>query len=324
MNRISVVVCTYNGEKYIEKQLDSLIAQTYPLHEIIIQDDGSTDGTVSILHRFAQKYPVIKVFQNEEGKGVNDNFLSAMRRVSGELIAVCDQDDIWEPTKIEKQVSCIGEHLLCVCRSRPFSEDGSAVDYDARTPNYRIPRLLFASIPGHTMLFRRDLLDLIPPPDKSCYGTCYDVVLASTAAAYESIVLVDEVLVHQRRYGDALTYIDVDKRRQRSVGNAWFILWWSVSHYRRIKPLMRVHFGLRRKMFSHISSEKPACRLAMSILDAECGKGLKSLLMLMTLFSKHYRYLFYTEKKGFVPFCRGLLYAVMQVYNFRYLAFREK
>lgn len=60
---VSIVLCTYNGAKYLSEQLESILSQTYPLHEIIIQDDNSTDETVNIIHEYASKYSLIKFFE---------------------------------------------------------------------------------------------------------------------------------------------------------------------------------------------------------------------------------------------------------------------
>ena len=84
---VSIVLCTYNGAKYLSEQLESILAQTYPLHEIIIQDDNSTDETVNIIHEYACKYSLIKFFKNNSAHGVNGNFLSAMQRATGDLLS---------------------------------------------------------------------------------------------------------------------------------------------------------------------------------------------------------------------------------------------
>lgn len=97
---ISIVVATYNGEKFIEKQLQSLVNLTYENKEIIISDDGSTDKTLKIVRAFANKNKARFVMNN--GKhGLNENFTNALMQAKGEYIALCDQDDIWEPNKLE-------------------------------------------------------------------------------------------------------------------------------------------------------------------------------------------------------------------------------
>lgn len=103
---VSVVMCTYNGEKYLREQMDSILAQTYPIHEIIVCDDCSTDGTMNILQEYATKFPFIKVHRNTRNKGCNQNFHDIFYQVSKKVdyIAISDQDDIWFPEKIGKLV----------------------------------------------------------------------------------------------------------------------------------------------------------------------------------------------------------------------------
>lgn len=160
---VSIVLCTYNGAKYLSEQLDSILAQTYPLHEIIIQDDNSTDETVNIIHEYASKYSLIKFFENNSAHGVNGNFISAMQRATGDYVAISDQDDIWETDKIENQMNSIGKNLLCSGFSRPFSTDGSFAYFDHRKRNVNVVRMCFLGLPGHTLLFRRELINMLPP-----------------------------------------------------------------------------------------------------------------------------------------------------------------
>src|ERR1700744_3577317 len=94
---ISVALCTYNGEKYIKEQLDSIINQTYTCIEVIIVDDGSTDSTYDIISDYALRDNRIKCFKNETNLGFNKNFEKAVSLTSGEYIAISDQDDIWLP-----------------------------------------------------------------------------------------------------------------------------------------------------------------------------------------------------------------------------------
>ena len=103
-NTVSIVMCTYNGESFIREQLDSIMAQTYPVEEIIIQDDCSTDGTFEVVSEYASRYPHIRPIRNKTRKGVNGNFFDALGKASGDYIAIADQDDIWEPYKIERQM----------------------------------------------------------------------------------------------------------------------------------------------------------------------------------------------------------------------------
>jgi len=102
--KISVLMSTYNGEKYIEEQMDSLVNQTRAIDEIIMIDDCSTDGTVEIIRDYISKHCLgkrCKLYVNECNKGWRRNFIEGIQRTTGELLFFCDQDDIWFQNKIE-------------------------------------------------------------------------------------------------------------------------------------------------------------------------------------------------------------------------------
>lgn len=109
---ISVAMATYNGEKYLCEQLDSILAQTYPNLEIIIVDDGSLDGTLSILSEYQQRYTQITIFPNMINLGVVKSFERAIGLCSGDYVALADQDDVWFPNKISELFEQIGSNLL--------------------------------------------------------------------------------------------------------------------------------------------------------------------------------------------------------------------
>ncbi len=109
---ISVAMTTYNGERYIEEQLESIRKQTCKVDEIIIIDDGSTDHTVDIVHHYAEKYPEcgIRLEQNETNLGYKKNFHKAISLCQGDIIFLCDQDDCWFEEKVEKMCGLLDGH----------------------------------------------------------------------------------------------------------------------------------------------------------------------------------------------------------------------
>jgi glycosyltransferase involved in cell wall biosynthesis len=105
-------MATYNGEKYIKEQLDSILCQLSESDEIIISDDNSTDATVEIIQKYND--PRIKLYPNTNRKGVVGNFENALRKAQGDFIFLSDQDDVWLQNKVKKCVSLLKDFDLVV------------------------------------------------------------------------------------------------------------------------------------------------------------------------------------------------------------------
>lgn len=124
--RISIAMATYNGARYIREQLDSLAAQTLLPCELVVTDDGSTDATLEIVRDFAQEAPFpVRIHRNEKRLGYADNFLFSASLCEGDLIAFCDQDDVW---MAEKLATCApaftdSEVLLVIHSARVTGSD---------------------------------------------------------------------------------------------------------------------------------------------------------------------------------------------------------
>jgi GNAT superfamily N-acetyltransferase len=103
--RIGVALCTYNGAQYLAAQLDSILAQTVPVEEIVVGDDGSTDTTLAVLEdyrgRAAARGIHMEVVQHARNLGYVLNFSDALQRCRADVIFLCDQDDIWHPTRVD-------------------------------------------------------------------------------------------------------------------------------------------------------------------------------------------------------------------------------
>lgn len=314
---VSVVICTYNGAKYLREQLDSILRQDYPAAEIIAQDDASTDGTMDILSDYARRYPQLKVFRNASSLGVNRNFFSAMRRATGDYIAISDQDDRWLPNKLSAQLQAIGDKLLCACHSRPFSDNGAYAHYDPRLPNTSLIRLLFNSLPGHTLLFRKELLTDIMPRDNELYHVSYyDVALCLAAAAKDSIAFADEALVDHRRHTSAATYSDFHHSLP-GVGNFLYILFWSLRHYRQVRPKACRYWHARLAYLSAIPAETEVHQEAIRLLQLELRPGPWAALQLQCHLLRNRHRLFHTPGSSPVKWVRAALYPLMQYYVYR-------
>ena len=97
--KISVALCTYNGERFLQQQLESIAQQTQPPDELIVCDDGSTDATLEIIEHFTAPFTV-HVHPNPTRLGVTKNFERVISLCSGDMIALADQDDVWQPEKL--------------------------------------------------------------------------------------------------------------------------------------------------------------------------------------------------------------------------------
>jgi glycosyltransferase involved in cell wall biosynthesis len=105
---VSIALATYNGERWLRQQLDSLACQTLLPFELVISDDQSSDGTIEVIREFAATSPFpLRVVPSDIRRGFADNFIHALRHCSGDAVAYCDQDDVWHPLKLARCVSAM-------------------------------------------------------------------------------------------------------------------------------------------------------------------------------------------------------------------------
>lgn len=202
---ISIALCTHNGEKYLEQQLDSLLEQTYQNIEIIVVDDCSSDNTVNILERYASKDKRIIIYTNQSNLGFNKNFEKAFTLCKGEYIAICDQDDIWRLDKIKLLIDNIGSCSLIYSNSELIDERGNLLGRTLLDKCIRYtgddPRVfsIYNFIAGHNILFKRTLLQKALPIPKD---VIYDWWLCLVATNYGVITVLDKSLVQYRQHAN--------------------------------------------------------------------------------------------------------------------------
>lgn len=199
--KTSIVLCTYNGAKYLQEQLDSIIAQTYPIHEYIMVDDCSTDQTMNILQGYGQKYSNWRIYQNEKNIGYNKNFEKALQLATGDVIAICDQDDIWNKDKIKIMLENWKDNTpLIYCESIRFTDYTPTklkTNKWLRKFEGTDGRKLFIQnvISGHNIIFKKDLLKLALPFKQNIY---YDWWLSVVAAYNGGVTYLPKILVYYR------------------------------------------------------------------------------------------------------------------------------
>lgn len=200
---ISIAMTTFNGQKFLIEQIDSLINQTYPNLEIIICDDNSTDQTLQILNQY--KNDNIKIFKNDKNLGFVKNFEKAILLCNGEYIALCDQDDIWMCDKIETLFNNIEDNLLICSGYSIIDENANKVKnillkdiekYDYK--KYKDILLMRNFVTGCTVLFKKDLLKKALPIPENVY---HDRWLGFFAARENKLKVFTKPLIFYRRHG---------------------------------------------------------------------------------------------------------------------------
>lgn len=217
-NKILILMATYNGERYIDQQLESIAMQTYRDWELWVRDDGSSDDTLSIVHGFAKDYPgqVRIIEDNYNSLGPCRNFAKLMQLAveesEAEYIALCDQDDVWLAEKLSLELEKLqklpsDQPKLVFSDLEVVDENGEVLhpsfwemeSYDP-VAGVRIPALLSRNVvTGCTILMNRHLLETAVPIPMA--APIHDWWLALVASVFGNIDHVSSSLVRYRQHG---------------------------------------------------------------------------------------------------------------------------
>lgn len=220
---VSVVLCTYNGEKHLRAQVDSILSQTYPSLELVISDDASTDGTRAVLESY-QNDPRVKLFYQPHNIGITANFAFAAAQTTGALIAFSDQDDTWLPHKLATLASAINGYPLVYSDSLLVDENGAGLHkklsdlrnmYSGKDSRCYI---LYSCVWGHGMMVTRQLLDLSLPMPPTVH---HDIWITFLAFQHGGIAYVDEVLTHYRQHSGSYTDTLPQKQATRNLSQRY-------------------------------------------------------------------------------------------------------
>lgn len=213
---ITILVATYNGEKYIREQLDSLLNQTVKEINIVICDDKSTDNTFSILKEYESKYSKkIKVVRNEVNTGsAKHNFFKMILENKDDYVMMCDQDDVWKKDKVEVTLNKMKELELKHGNRTPIlvHTDLTVVDKDlnviSESYKYRMKanfnktklnNVIIQNIAaGCTTMINRSLCEIIREPK---YCVMHDWWLVLVASAFGIVDHVDRSTIYYRQHG---------------------------------------------------------------------------------------------------------------------------
>ena len=214
---ISVAMVTYQGERYLEQQLSSILGQTLRPYELVIGDDGSSDHTVPIIRRFADRAPFpVRLQINSARLGHAENFVRTAERCSGDVIALCDQDDVWLPCKLERcapeffnpQVQLVTHDAVIVdAEAKPTGSLLSDRPRDSmrlKAPlqvEYGLTMLIRRSLAGYRELWSRSLGGMVSARDASMGHDHWYYLLGSTLG--EVVRLADPLVYYRQHQSNA-------------------------------------------------------------------------------------------------------------------------
>lgn len=297
---VSVVMATYNGELYLREQLDSILQQTYPIQELIVQDDCSTDNTVAIVREYMAQHPCIKLYINEHNLGFNQNFKTAVMRATGDYVAISDQDDVWFPEKIEKQVNAIGCHDICCspCLKGASFESSQLYKY-----KFCFEQQLFFSIYGHTMLCQRDF---IQNEDYWFPSIWYDWSLSIHAYLHNGVAVVDKPLIWHRHHDGEVTF---DKELKGNIITPYMKGYRSYRQLQKNDNWQLVYSFICQQTLGQAPLVHKICRLLLK-------DDLLSLLRLCCLCCKYRESIYNTNKThGLMGRVRGFFFPLLYAYH---------
>ena len=199
---ISVCMATYNGAEYIQEQLQSILSQIGPEDEIVISDDGSTDATLAVIKSIGS--PCIRIVQGPRMKSPSKNFEHALAQAKGDIIFLCDQDDVWQPNKVAVMLQALKTAACVVSDCRVVDAQLNVMDpsfyqvvrkHEGRWYNLLVRNCYL----GCCMAMRREVLDKALPFPKTV--PMHDIWLGNVAAFYYSLRFIPDILMAYRRHG---------------------------------------------------------------------------------------------------------------------------
>jgi glycosyltransferase involved in cell wall biosynthesis len=315
---ISIAMCTYNGERFLQEQLESFSSQTRLPDELVICDDCSQDNTLALLKEFASRAPFrVRIYVNPKNLGVAKNFEKAISLCRGDITALSDQDDVWRPEKL----AIIGRtfeaapHLGCVFNDAMVVDENlhplgyslwDAIDFK---PRYRNPSqkrfyqfmVKKGFIPGATMAFKTQSAKKLIPFPVASLGWHHDDWLAVAFSASADIDIIPHQLNKYRQHRTQLCGVEVNsifndfnncKRTEREyyldLANRWASVISLLCSYRDLK-IKNFFLAAAFDQIRHLKARAmmpPSFRRRLPVIWQEaikgryhsCSNGIKSMV----------------------------------------------
>lgn len=219
---VSVCIATHNGNEYIKEQIDSILPQLDSEDEIIVSDDGSTDNTIAILQQFNDNRIKISYYQQPYNplKGpqksirfATKNFENALTKASGDIVFLCDQDDIWYPNKIEVAKDLLQTYDIIKHDFSIIDENGILLQegfYNAEQQRNRSLYYLWRHLPfrGCCMAFKKEVLNKSLPFPTSCLQHDTWIGMIARILGFRFYYL-DQPLIYHRQHKNNASELNV-------------------------------------------------------------------------------------------------------------------
>jgi glycosyltransferase involved in cell wall biosynthesis len=202
---VSVCMATYNGEKFLRRQLDTILEQLEPEDELVISDDSSTDGTLQIIKSYADER--IRFFGNNHFRSPVYNLEFALKQAQGDFIFLADQDDVWLPGRIHKVEEKLQHNDLVVCNALIADQDEKVIhdsyfQWKGSRPGFW-KNWKKNSFLGCSLAFNRKILDAVLPFPKKLI--MHDVWIGLMSESIGKVFFLDEKLMLYRRHEGNVT-----------------------------------------------------------------------------------------------------------------------
>lgn len=235
---ISVCIATYNGGLHIKAQLESILNQLSDDDEVIISDDGSSDNTIDIVHSLGDNR--VKLFYNDSIHGVNGNFNNALSHANGDIIFLSDQDDIWNPDKVEICVKALSDNLCvmhdCEITDGNLNSTGVTLFEQIDAGCGFTKNMLRNTYTGCCMAFNRKLLKKsLPIPSTNLFY--HDQWIGLLAEITGNVVFLPYVGMKFRRHGETSSTVATKSTK---------------SLLRKIKSRCALAFALCRRILTSV------------------------------------------------------------------------
>ena len=201
--KVSVDMATYNGEKYIKEQIETILNNLDDKDELVISDDGSSDMTIEIINKINDKR--IKLLEGPR-KGLKKNFENAIKNTTGDVIFLSDQDDIWIENKVEKVLECFNNNnYILIQHDAVVVDENDKVIYESFAEHRKvktgvIKNLIKNSYHGCCIAFRKELIkEILPIPDNVYL---HDEWIGIVAELNGKTYFLDEKLIKYRRHSE--------------------------------------------------------------------------------------------------------------------------